>query len=233
MRPVRLHTPPPDTLDSDRRHGQPSPDEAFRAAGSVTLLHRRHRPDELLRQSRQNRAARTRPTVLWPRRPAPRPGAGLQGERRRHGDRSEHRAHVGQGEGAEGDMGRRGRRCGLRVATHADWRMPTIKELYSLINFSGGFHFRAVDSKPYIDTVHFGFVYGDASKGERGIDCQDWSATQYVGTTMNGNPTVFGVNFADGRIKGYPKVFPAAGPTSLHPLRPRQPGLWEERLPRQ
>jgi hypothetical protein len=25
---------------------------------------------------------------------------------------------------------------------------------------------------------------------------------------MNGNPTVFGVNFADGRIKGYPKSFP-------------------------
>jgi hypothetical protein len=25
---------------------------------------------------------------------------------------------------------------------------------------------------------------------------------------MSGNPTVFGVNFADGRIKGYPKVFP-------------------------
>jgi hypothetical protein len=25
---------------------------------------------------------------------------------------------------------------------------------------------------------------------------------------MNGNPTVFGVNFADGRIKGYPKLRP-------------------------
>ena len=37
------------------------------------------------------------------------------------------------------------------------------------------------------------------------IDSQDWSATEYTGKTMNGNPTVFGVNFADGRIKGYPK----------------------------
>jgi len=95
-----------------------------------------------------------------------------------------------------------------RAGNHDDWRMPTIKELYSLINFTGGFHFRAADSTPYLDTKFFAFVYGDESKGQRGIDCQDWSATQYIGKTMNGNPTVFGVNFADGRIKGYPKVFP-------------------------
>ena len=91
-----------------------------------------------------------------------------------------------------------------RVGGHADWRMPTIKEIYSLINFSGGFHPEG-NSTPYLDTKYFRFVYGDPSKGERPIDCQDWSATQYVSTTMNGNPTVFGVNFADGRIKGYPK----------------------------
>ena len=58
---------------------------------------------------------------------------------------------------------------------------------------------------PYLDTRAFGFAYGDASRGERPIDCQDWSATTYVGATMNGMPTAFGVNFADGRIKGYPK----------------------------
>ena len=38
------------------------------------------------------------------------------------------------------------------------------------------------------------------------IDAQDWSATEYVSTTMQGDETVFGVNFIDGRIKGYPVV---------------------------
>lgn len=97
-----------------------------------------------------------------------------------------------------------------RIGRHTDWRVPTIKELYSLINFSGGFHPEG-NSKPYLDTKYFRFVYGDELRGERPIDCQDWSATQYVSTTMNGNPTVFGVNFADGRIKGYPKQRPGPG----------------------
>jgi len=95
-----------------------------------------------------------------------------------------------------------------RVGEHNDWRMPTIKELYSLIDFTGAFHLRAADSKPYLNAKVFDFVYGDLAKGAREIDCQDWSATQYTGKTMSGNPTVFGVNFADGRIKGYPKTFP-------------------------
>ncbi len=90
-----------------------------------------------------------------------------------------------------------------------DWRMPTIKELYSLINFNGGCVGTVASSKPYIDAKFFDFVYGDESQGVRIIDCQDWSATEYIGKTMGGNTTVFGVNFADGRIKGYPKAFPS------------------------
>ena len=104
-----------------------------------------------------------------------------------------------------------------RAGGHGDWRMPTIKDLYSLVNFDGGFHPEG-DSTPYIDAKYFGFAYGDVSRGERPIDCQDWTATQYVGTTMNGNPTVFGVNFADGRIKGYPKMRPGPGGNTEHKL---------------
>lgn len=93
---------------------------------------------------------------------------------------------------------------------HTDWRVPTIKELYSLIQFSGRvMGEEAIDL--FIDDTYFNQLLGDTSIGEREIDAQTWSSNQYVGLTMMGDTTVFGVNFIDGRIKGYPKYQP--GPT--------------------
>jgi len=93
---------------------------------------------------------------------------------------------------------------------YTDWRLPSIKELYSLIDFTGSTGTNEATADPYIDTGYFDFVYGDTNV-ERYIDAQYWSATEYVHFTMNGDETVFGANFADGRIKGYPKVNKGTG----------------------
>ena len=93
----------------------------------------------------------------------------------------------------------------------ADWRLPSIKELYSLIDFRGATGVTAAESTPFIDTTYFEFRYGNINAGERFIDAQYVSSTEYVGTTMNGDFTVFGVNFADGRIKGYGTTAPTGG----------------------
>lgn len=53
---------------------------------------------------------------------------------------------------------------------------------------------------PFIDTAYFNFSYGDTNQGERIIDSQFASSDRFV---VTGSEMLFGLNLADGRIKGY------------------------------
>ena len=100
-----------------------------------------------------------------------------------------------------------------------DWRLPSIKELYSLIQFNGTdpSGWKGTDTSsltPFINTGYFQFAYGQISAGERIIDSQYASSTLYApaanqnASASSGSLKLFGVNFADGRIKGYDLTMP-------------------------
>jgi hypothetical protein len=96
----------------------------------------------------------------------------------------------------------------------SDWRLPAIKEIYSLFDCRGTdpSGYQGTDTsglRPFLDAKVFPFIYGDVANGGRIIDSQYASATKYVGQSARGGGKVFGVNFADGRIKGYDQAMPA------------------------
>ncbi|MBW8191930.1 DUF1566 domain-containing protein [Neiella marina] len=81
---------------------------------------------------------------------------------------------------------------GLTLADKSDWRLPTVKELVSIEDFSEGW--------PYLNTDVFSL--GDQEIGKH---LQFWSSNFYhIGTTHGGAETAFGVNFGTGHVKGYP-----------------------------
>lgn len=80
----------------------------------------------------------------------------------------------------------------LEFGGYSDWRLPTLKELFSISNFEQGW--------PYLDTTYFKLSNGYVSKDE-----QYWADNHYVGETVEGrDDAAFGVNHVTGHIKAYP-----------------------------
>ncbi len=81
---------------------------------------------------------------------------------------------------------------------YSDWRLPSIKELYSIWNGSSGW--------PYIDTNYFTVNYTSEMELSHAIF---WSSTKYTGLLQStvepetGSEMAFGVNFGTGHIKAY------------------------------
>ncbi len=105
----------------------------------------------------------------------------------------------------------------LTLAGRDNWRLPNIKEAYSLILFSGkdASNYQGSDTSTLVPFLasEFDWAFGDLltnegiNAGDRIIDAQYATTSLYVSTTMQGDTTMFGVNYIDGRIKGYPADF--------------------------
>ncbi len=102
----------------------------------------------------------------------------------------------------------------LAYGGFSDWRLPSIKELYSLMNFRGTdpSSYPGTDTSvltPFIDPAFFNFAYGQTSTGERLIDSQYASSNLFIfNPAETGYSKLIGLNLADGRINGYDLIMP-------------------------
>ncbi|GEM_PF-1321741 len=92
-----------------------------------------------------------------------------------------------------------------------DWRLPSIKEVYSLMDFRGTDPMSddTTTLLPFINSDYFEFAWGDLDADERTVDSQVATTSLHLDTILSGPQAMSGLNIVDGRIKAYPtsKVF--------------------------
>ncbi|RKZ91878.1 MAG: hypothetical protein DRR19_05965 [Candidatus Parabeggiatoa sp. nov. 1] len=98
----------------------------------------------------------------------------------------------------------------LELGGHTDWRLPTLKELFSLADFRGS---QWKEGHFYLDGNVFDFDYPDSVADSDQFSShtvqmmgQTWSSTIYIGDHMNNSnmEAAFFFNFLDGHIKQAP-----------------------------